>query len=187
MSEEIKYEAVFGDQALFDGAPNDADLVGHAGGFYKNTSTGIVYCGGCTFTTDEYRNLGFVSMRRIIQESKRWTKADQEAGRLPEVGDIVRAIAIDEDACVAAINNDAVCVTFSGGEFITLHVSKIIPIETPEECAKRVREEWISEAFGHTAVFAQVSDGEKERLREHIRFIYDAHLSGELKMPEVQK
>ena len=55
----MKYEAVFGDQSLFDNAPLGAELVGHSGGFYKNSPDGPIYCGGCTFTTDEYRNIGF--------------------------------------------------------------------------------------------------------------------------------
>ena len=82
---EIKYEAVFGDQSLFDGAPDDVDLIGHSGGHYKNTPNGILYCGGCTFTADELRNTGFIAMRRIIKTPV-WTVADQLAGRLPEIG-----------------------------------------------------------------------------------------------------
>ena len=68
MSEEIKYEQVFGDQSLFDGAPDDVDMIGYSGGFYKNSKDGPMYCCGCTFTTDEYRNKGFIAMRRIIKD-----------------------------------------------------------------------------------------------------------------------
>lgn len=64
---EIKYEAAFGDQSLFDGAPDDVDMIGYNGGFYKNSQGGPMYCYGCTFTTDEYRNKGFIAMRRIIK------------------------------------------------------------------------------------------------------------------------
>ena len=65
---KIKYEAVFGDQALFDGAPDDVDMIGYNGGFYKNSQNGPMYCCGCTFTADEYRNKGFIAMRRIIKD-----------------------------------------------------------------------------------------------------------------------
>ncbi len=63
----MKYEAVFGPQELFDGAPLDTELVGHSGGFYKNSPDGPIYCGGCTFTADEYRNIGFIAARRVIR------------------------------------------------------------------------------------------------------------------------
>ena len=52
----MKYEMIFGDEALFDGAPDDVDMIGYNGGFYKNSQNGPMYCCGCTFTTDEYRN-----------------------------------------------------------------------------------------------------------------------------------
>ena len=82
----MKYEMIFGDERLFDGAQDDIDMIGYNGGFYKNSKDGPMYCCGCTFTTDEYRNKGFIAMRRIIKEPKRWTMEDQKAGRLPEVG-----------------------------------------------------------------------------------------------------
>ena len=82
----MKYEMIFGDEKLFDGAPDDVDMIGYNGGFYKNSQNGPMYCYGCTFTTDEYRNKGFIAMRRIIKEPTRWTVEDKNAGRLPEVG-----------------------------------------------------------------------------------------------------
>ena len=64
----MKYEMIFGDEALFDGAPDDVDMIGYNGGFYKNSQNGPMYCCGCTFTTDEYRDKGFIAMRRIIKD-----------------------------------------------------------------------------------------------------------------------
>ena len=64
----MKYEMIFGDEALFDSAPDDVDMIGYNGGFYKNSQNGPMYCCGCTFTTDEYRNKGFIAMRRIIKD-----------------------------------------------------------------------------------------------------------------------
>ena len=64
----MKYEMIFGDETLFDGATDDVDMIGYNGGFYKNSQNGPMYCCGCTFTTDEYRNKGFIAMRRIIKD-----------------------------------------------------------------------------------------------------------------------
>ena len=64
----MKYEMIFGDEKLFDCAPDDVDMIGYNGGFYKNSKDGPMYCCGCTFTTDEYRNKGFIAMRRIIKD-----------------------------------------------------------------------------------------------------------------------
>ena len=87
-----------------------------------------------------------LAMRRIIAEPKRWTVEDQKAGRLPEVGWVVRATGVNEDARIAAINNDSVCsvcVVFEDGDFITLHFSGIAPIETPAEKAQREEDEFV--------------------------------------------
>ena len=168
----MKYEAVFGSQELFDNAPPGTELVGHSGGFYKNSPDGPIYCGGCTFTTDEYRNIGFIAARRVIR-TPTWTVEDQKAGLLPEVGCMVMVTSVDECASVAAINNDAVCVVFHDGEFTTLHKSGISPIETPEEKAERLRSEWINKAIN--AVRKTDVDGYET--------IYDALLSGALPVP----
>ena len=169
----MKYEMIFGDPSLFDNAPLGTELVGHSGGFYKNSPDGPIYCGGCTFTTDEYRNIGFIAARRVIR-TPTWTVEDQKAGRLPDVGCMVMVTSVDECASVAAINNDAVCVVFHDGEFTTLHKSGISPIETPEEKAERLRSEWINDAIN--AVQKTDNAGGYEA-------IYDALLSGELPVP----
>ena len=80
---------------------------------------------------------------RIIEEPKRWTVEDQKAGRLPEVDLVVRATGMNEDARIAAINNDSVCVVFEDGAFVTLHVSGIAPIEAPDEKAQREEDEFV--------------------------------------------
>lgn len=173
MSEQIKYEAVFGDQSLFDGAADDVILVIKDDGaplFYRDKEK--YPRGNVRVSSRDFK----VSMRRIIKTPV-WTKADQEAGRLPDVGVTVIAIEYEEECKVAAINNNAVCVVFDDGEFITLHVSGISPIEKPEERAKCVREEWCNSAA---------------KLLKNLEYsstltsIYDAIISGELKMPEVK-
>ena len=223
---EIKYEAVFGDQALFDNAPLGTELVGHSGGFYKNSPDGPIYCGGCTFTTDEYRNIGFIAARRIIktpdvvsyseskfedelerlywefdgwrkkgelgerdvfkqkvrylfnyfmqpQKSPVWTKADQDAGRLPEVGCEVLfnyyQSAIVRQGVIKYIDDQVVVIqTQDVTRPFCYETCKVefTPLETPEERAKRVREEWVDDATFMTTYE-----------------IYDALLSGDLPVP----
>ena len=139
----MKYEPVFGDQSLFDNAPLGTELVGHSGGFYKNSPDGPIYCGGCTFTTDEYRNIGFIAARRVIR-TPTWTVEDQKAGRFPEVGCNVdtftgECVVIGRDS-----NLKHVAVQYhDDGHMYTLHISKITPIESPEEKAQREEDEFV--------------------------------------------
>ena len=144
----MKYEAVFGDQRLFKDCSENAILV-----ISDLTPTAPTV----EFFSDDKLNFETVdvdsrrikvAMRRIIAEPKRWTAADQKAGRLPDVGCVVRATGVNEDARIAAINNDSVCVVFEDGAFVTLHVSGIAPIGTPEEKAQREEDEFVdSESF----------------------------------------
>ena len=185
MSEEIKFEAVFGDQSLFDNAPLGTELVGHSGGFYKNSPDGPIYCGGCTFTTDEYRNIGFIAARRIIR-TPTWTKADQLAGKLPEVGAEVIRVDHEDEGCNVigeviatwhcAENNESsqTCLRLKDGTlFLVECYSELRPIETPAEKAQRLRDEWINEAIN--AVRKTDVNGYES--------IYDALLSGTLSVP----
>ena len=146
----MKYEMIFGDEALFDGAPDDVDMIGYNGGFYKNSQNGPMYCYGCTFTTDEYRNKGFIAMRRIIKEPKRWTWEDKRAGRLPEVGSNAQYINQGIVVEVLAIKNGWVVVVNVDGinrEPFILPSSGFIqyynPIETPAEKAQREEDEFV--------------------------------------------
>ena len=154
---EVKYEPIFGDQSLFDGAPEDAEAVG--GGkplqdalvFYKFSDGEFQYkyeaeIDDWKVSTCKHPQSVIKAMRRIIKEPKRWTRADMDAGRLPEVGCVVMAIGVNEVARIAAINNDSVCsvcVVFEDGGFITLPFSGIAPIETPAEKAKREEDAFV--------------------------------------------
>ena len=169
---EIKYEAVFGDQSLFDGAPLDTELVGNNGGFYKNSPDGPIYCGGCTFTTDEYRNIGFIAARRIIR-TPTWTVADQKAGKLPEVGcrvDFCHKLNTNWRTGEIKYIDDLIAVIKADDNDrpFVYEVDRVEfkPIESPEEKEKRLREEWFSKA-----TFMKTYD------------IYDALLSGDLPVP----
>ena len=85
----MKYEAVFGDQSLFDGAPSDSTHTTKGGGFYRVTEDGgIQYLSRGPLNGNMCECIGghLIAERRIIPEPKRWTVEDKKAGRLPEVG-----------------------------------------------------------------------------------------------------
>lgn len=172
----MKYEMIFGDPSLFDNAPQDTELVGHSGGFYKNSPDGPIYCGGCTFTTDEYRNIGFIAARRIIR-TPTWTVEDQKAGVLPKVGcRIYVPIMFEEQNVIYSSEKVIVSISDNGGAVTRTEVAsinRIKPIETPEEKAQRLRSEWINEAIN--AVRKTDVNGYES--------IYDALLSGALSLP----
>ena len=170
MSEQYKYEPIFGDQSLFDGAPEDAVSVRYGKSEYIFDSEEI------KATTGQLRDVPVVAMRRIIPAPKRWTMEDQKAGRLPEVGSMICFI------------NDMKQVEFAGtdggnylwyfkrdsGAFGSAYFNCFKPIETTEEKARRERREWGEKA---SAVFINSSSNP-------FTSIYDALLSGELPMPK---
>ena len=160
MTEQIKYEAVFGDQNLFIHAPTDAIVARYGKDFYKYESE-------VTLTTGELRDEPIVAMRRIIRTPV-WTVEDKKEGRLPEVGAKCRhgrkeetVIAVTENFVVTECLDGAVCTTRKF-EFMASYN----PVETPEEKAARLSEEWVDNATFMTTYE-----------------IYDALLSGELTMP----
>ena len=175
---EIKYEAVFGPQELFDGMMNDCEfIVGTYG--YKIKDGKCFYCEkynhkyGWSPTGDAVKAISPVlAMRRIIR-TPTWTVADQKAGKLPVVGS--KAVDIDgfrvvdilavQNGCIVVCNSDIVdsrpCV-FTIDYFMVCYK----PIESPEEKAARLEDEWIA-------------------LAEHLTFreIYKAQISGDLPVP----
>ena len=136
----MKYEAVFGNQDLFDGAGTftGLDVVVHS------IASGIKsYARLSDLTPESLRNHPVIAMRRIIQEPKRWTVEDQKAGRLPEVGSEVILRTTGEIATINAANKNMVCLTFSDGGFSPFNVERIDPIESPEEKAQREEDEFV--------------------------------------------
>lgn len=79
----MKYEAVFGNQDLFDGAGTftGLDVVTRS-----IASGNMMHCRLSDLTPGSLREYPVIAMRRIIAEPKRWTVEDKKAGRLPEVG-----------------------------------------------------------------------------------------------------
>ena len=155
----MKYEMIFGDEALFDGAPEDVDMIGYSGGFYKNSPDGPMYCCGCTFTTDEYLNKGFIAMRRVVAEPKHWTWEDKKAGRLPEAGcrvDFCHKLNTNWrtgeikyiDNQVAVIKADDIDRPFVY-EFDRVELK---PIETPAEKSQREENEFVKSEMKNTTL-----------------------------------
>lgn len=204
---EIKYEAVFGDQSLFDEAIFGA-IAAISNGFvkiyfndYDKFLIEVMKCNDLPLS-----DVPEFAIRRIIPEPKRWTQADKDAGRLPDVGVVVffnkdesldyfypinewldgdelnvlaHVKAENGIDCVAVYNARYKCTT-------QLVIKSIKHIESPEEKALRLENEWVDKAFDETAVFSGVTDGESGRLKTHLRRIYKAQLSGELKAPGVE-
>ena len=88
--ENVRYEAVFGDMAQFTGMMPDCEFSDGTYG-YKITNDRIYYCErynekyGWSVSQKIRTNFNPMAMRRIIKVPT-WTKADQLAGKLPEVG-----------------------------------------------------------------------------------------------------
>ena len=177
----MKYEMIFGDQGLFGGAPEDA-LIAIKRPFISGVRSEEMYFFSSTFDavmkagssfnfnnvilkTDEYAE------RRIIAEPKRWTVEDQKAGLLPDVGCeyIGRDVLL---TCVFVDKNRDVWGKSKDNLMHCHNYSEIKPIETSEEKAARLREEWCIKALRYNS-----QSGSK------VEAIYDALLSGELTMP----
>ena len=141
----MKYEPVFGDQSLFDGAPEEATHATKGGGFYKIENMSAKYVSDGIFNGADVLSVSgnLIAERRIIAEPNRWTVEDKKAGRLPEVGCEVILRITGEIATVNAANKNRVCLTFSDGGFSLFNVERIDPIETPEEKAQREEDEFV--------------------------------------------
>lgn len=196
----MKYEPIFGDQSLFDKATR------------KNTVAIYKISENLTVEFDKYEALlAFlqqqplcdrpdIAMRIIIKEPKRWTVEDQRAGRLPEVGCFVEYFKNnkhgntevtaqwrngDELEILRHQNKNKAFVVFNARteESSDLIVQCMKPIETPEEKAARLREEWCSNALDSASILSGMREYELKRLGGYIGNIYDAILSGELPVP----
>jgi len=84
-------------------------------------------------------------------------------------------VGLDEDACWA--------LKQQSGSIYIADKSWCQPIETPEERAKREREEWCSKALDSAGILSEMKRYELKRLGEYIGSIHDALQSGELPMP----
>ena len=142
----MKYEMIFGDEALFDGAGEftGIDIV------TRNVDDGLYRTSrlsDCTPST--IRKNPIVAMRRIIKVPV-WKKADKLAGKLPEVG--CKAVQIQgfcevdvlmiHNGCVVVCNSeisDSRPAVFKIDSFMELFT----PLETPAEKAQREEDEFV--------------------------------------------
>ena len=138
----IRYEPVFGDQKLFNGAPDDAVYVRYGRDIF-------IFSSEINCTVRSLRDIPIVAMRRIIPAPKRWTQADKDAGRLPDVGCKCRqgskdeiVVAVTGKFVVTECQDMSVCTTRND-----VFIRSYNPIETPAEKAQREREEWVNHAY----------------------------------------
>ena len=181
---EIKYEPVFGDQSLLAeaGTFTGLDVV------VRNVDTDLYhYCRHEDLTYDYLRKNPVVAMRRIIR-TPTWTVADQKAGRLPEVGcRIYVPVMIEEQTVIYSSEKVIVSISDNGGAVTRTEVgsiNRIKPIETPEEKASRLREEWCSNALNSASILSGMREYDLKRLGGYISSIYDAMISGDLPVPK---
>ena len=141
---EIKYEAVFGDQLLFNDVSDKAVIV------IKNNDSKYVIT---EHESSDYFHLSlcqpdsYIAMRRIIKMPV-WTQDDKDVGRLPEVGCKCVGILSEAIKRVVHVNKHIVAVenektlnvcNFTHEEFFRNHK----PIETPAEKAQRLEDEFV--------------------------------------------
>ena len=182
----MKYEAVFGDQSLFDGC------------YDETASIVIATSNGLKFVDGEFTEYGIVegdvksdglriAMRRIIR-TPTWTVADQKAGRLPDVGAIVVSDGFNEKCEFLGVGmvNGFFVVRLPNGLISINSASSFSPIESPEEKAARLRVEWCKKAIGCAPISSEMQHYEMKRLGEYIGNIYDALLSVDLQVPKVE-
>ena len=186
----IRYEPVFGDQRLFNGAPEDAEFAGwfcQEIRWYMIHDGLILFSDGGTWCTSDnpYISSDIAAMRRIIPAPKRWTQADKDAGRLPDVGCKCRqgskdeiVVAVTGKFVVTECQDMSVCTTRND-----VFIRSYKPIESPEEKAARLREEWVDSAITETEKRKDTTTDEYERLKARVKDIYDAILSGDLPVP----
>ena len=148
---EVKYEPIFGDQSLFDGAPDDAE---YAGWFCQETrwymilNGKILFSDGGTWCTSDnpYLSADIAAMRRIIKEPKRWTVADQKAERLPEVGSKVATIR-NFDCTVVGVDEERknIAIQYENGKLDVVRLNSVSQIETQAEKAQRLEDEFFEQ------------------------------------------
>lgn len=183
----MKYEMIFGDEKLFDGAPEYATHATNGGGFYGVNDGMVEYISDGIFNGMKISSVSgsLIAERRIIKEPKRWTQDDKDAGKLPDVGAIVITKQHEghafEGEFVCEMTGNYWCIKIGDKGFSVnkKHIHTIEkPIETPEERAQRLKSEWCAKAAKQLKNLEYTST---------LTSIYEALLSGELKAPEVSK
>ena len=160
---EIKYEAVFGDYKFSSPACEVA----------MQSSFGEIIEMRLTKPLVIPEGWGVIAMRRIIR-TPIWTVEDQKAGKLPKVGAEVKfnfyQSAVMRQGVIKYIDDQvAVIQTEDVTRPFCYETCKVVftPIESPEEKAARMRDEWCNRAMDYST----------------IQQLYNAMLSGDLPVP----
>ena len=182
---KMKYEMIFGDEKLFDGAPECATHATKGGGFYYVDSGIVKFISNMFFGARDVCGLAgyLVAERRIIKEPKHWTWEDKKAGRLPDVGCNVSSVAYGYVCSVVAIDSNSrhIWCQFpdqSVGSFMAFEIN---PIETPAEKAQRLEDEFSAD-IGIPSDLKRLE--ERAAYKRGLRAAYRKNL--ELKAPEVE-
>ena len=177
-----KYIPVFGPQELFDGAPDDAEMAyetaNHVRVYYKKCNSLKFFSNSKWVRVLNEKAMIIHAMRRIIKEPKCWTWEDKKAGKLPEIGcRIYVPMMLEEQNVIYSSEKIIVSISDNEGAVTRTEVGsidRIKPIESPEEKAARLRDEWVEKAAKQLKNLEYTST---------LTSIYDALLSGELPMP----
>lgn len=175
----MKYEAVFGDQGLFDGMMGDCEFASEEYGYIFANGV-LYYCerynekAGWSLSCKNHLTFKPSAMRRIIR-TPTWTVADQKAGKLPEVGSMLNHKTKGECTFIGfGVDNKTFWALKLKNDLIYIACKNwCTPIESPEEKAARLRKEWCNEAVGVCSLGMTT-----------LTRIYDALLSGELQAPK---
>ena len=187
----MTYEMIFGDEKLFDGALGECFCV--AKDAYGDRIFYKAECGALFWLdNDEWKPLQVtactpIAMRRIIKAPV-WTMEDKLAGRLPPIGSKYLAGSDKREfTCLfhGKGNGTVSVIGFNSDDEVTgYQVQYCYPIESPEEKAARLREEWCIKALSSCSILSGMQKYELKRLSVYIEDIYDALLSGELAAPK---
>lgn len=153
----MKYEMIFGDAGLFDGAPESATHAVKGGGFYSVKNKFVSYVSSGIFNGSNVEALGgyLIAERRIIKEPKLWTWEDKKAGVLPEVGSkLICTETWDAFEFVGVIAGSMrwACKDFQDGFLYFFEQSEMSPIETPAEKARREEDEFVKSEMKDTTL-----------------------------------
>ena len=151
----MKYEMIFGDEMLFDGAPEDCILVVRAPdedkiSYLENNKSELR--GSVSVMDDGVVNF---AMRRTIKEPKRWTLEDKKAGVLPEVGSkLIYTETGDQFSFVGVIAGSMrwACKDACDGLLYFFESHEMSPIETPAEKAQREENEFVKSEMKDTTL-----------------------------------
>ena len=177
-----KYTPVFGPQELFDNEfePNAIAVI-----FIDRTNK--LHATSEAEIDRQLQRTGsyVVAMRRIIKTPV-WTVADQQAGRLPEVGAEVMCMDDSRHNFVGESIHAEHWALCHGKTKKVFHIpaTAVRPVETDTERQQRLKEEWCSNALDSASILSGMQEYELKRLGGYIGNIYDALLSGELTAPK---